>query len=68
MMTNSFNFDLFIFIKQMGIQNIVRIIFKQSICFDSIEKEKKKKRETTKHRKRERYYPVTIYPFMPERH
>lgn len=44
-MTNSFNFDLFIFIKQMGIQNIVRIIFKQSICFDSIEKERKRKKE-----------------------
>lgn len=52
-MTNSFNFDLFIFIKQMGIQNIVRIIFKQSICFDSIEKEKKKKRNNKTQKKGE---------------
>lgn len=35
-MTNLFNFDLLIFDKQVGIQNIARIIFKQSICFDSI--------------------------------
>lgn len=46
-MTNPFHFDLFIFIKQMGIQNTVRIIFKQSICFDSIEKKKKKRNNKT---------------------
>lgn len=54
-MTNPFNFDLLLFIKQVGNKNIARIIVKQSICFDSIEK-------------KERYYPVTIYLFMPERH
>lgn len=37
-MTNPFNFDLLIFVKQVGIQNITRIIFKQVICFGSIEK------------------------------
>lgn len=60
-MTNPFNFDLLIFDKQVGIQNIARIIFKQSICFDSIKKKKKH------NRKKERYYPLTTYLFMPER-
>lgn len=41
-MTNPFNFDLLIFVKQVGLQNIARIISKQGICFDSIEKTFKK--------------------------
>lgn len=53
--TNAFNFDLLLFIKQVGNQNIARVIVKQSICFDSIEK-------------KERYYPVEIHLSMPERH
>lgn len=43
-MTNPFNFDLFLFVKQVGIQNIARIIFKQSVCFDSIKKKRKRKK------------------------
>lgn len=41
-MTNPFNFDLLVFVKQVGLQNIARIISKQGICFDSIEKTFKK--------------------------
>lgn len=42
-MTNPFNFDLLLFVKQVGIQNIARIIFKQSICFAVLKKQKKRR-------------------------
>lgn len=58
-MANPSNFDSLIFVEQVGIQNIVRIIVKPSICFGGIGKKAGKK---------QRYYPVTIPPFIPERH
>lgn len=43
--TNPSNFDSLIFVEQVGIQNIVRIIVKPSICFGGIEKKQGKSRD-----------------------